>query len=52
MRLVLAGGGTYGHVGPLLATAAELRRRAPDVRLGVAGTAGGAAASPGAGDAK
>ncbi|MDR1118434.1 MAG: UDP-N-acetylglucosamine--N-acetylmuramyl-(pentapeptide) pyrophosphoryl-undecaprenol N-acetylglucosamine transferase [Bifidobacteriaceae bacterium] len=41
MRLVLAGGGTYGHVGPLLATAAELRRRAPDVRLKVVGTAEG-----------
>ncbi|MDR1118133.1 MAG: glycosyltransferase [Bifidobacteriaceae bacterium] len=41
MRLVLAGGGTYGHVGPLLATAAELRRREPDVELRVVGTAEG-----------
>ncbi|MDR2381021.1 MAG: UDP-N-acetylglucosamine--N-acetylmuramyl-(pentapeptide) pyrophosphoryl-undecaprenol N-acetylglucosamine transferase [Bifidobacteriaceae bacterium] len=41
MKVVLAGGGTFGHVGPLLATAAELRRRRPDVALQVVGTAEG-----------
>ncbi|MDR2378323.1 MAG: glycosyltransferase, partial [Bifidobacteriaceae bacterium] len=40
MRLVLAGGGTFGHVGPLLATARELRRRR-DVELRAVGTAEG-----------
>ncbi|MDR0592266.1 MAG: UDP-N-acetylglucosamine--N-acetylmuramyl-(pentapeptide) pyrophosphoryl-undecaprenol N-acetylglucosamine transferase [Bifidobacteriaceae bacterium] len=41
MRLVLAGGGTFGHVGPLLATAGELRRRHPDLDLRVIGTVEG-----------
>ncbi|MDR2254147.1 MAG: UDP-N-acetylglucosamine--N-acetylmuramyl-(pentapeptide) pyrophosphoryl-undecaprenol N-acetylglucosamine transferase [Bifidobacteriaceae bacterium] len=51
MRLILAGGGTFGHVGPLLATAAELRRRQPDVELRVVGTREGleAAMAPAAG---
>jgi UDP-N-acetylglucosamine--N-acetylmuramyl-(pentapeptide) pyrophosphoryl-undecaprenol N-acetylglucosamine transferase len=39
--LVLAGGGTFGHVGPLLATARELRRRHGDVELRAVGTAEG-----------
>ena len=38
---VLAGGGSAGHVNPLLATAAELRRRRPDAKLVVLGTAEG-----------
>jgi UDP-N-acetylglucosamine--N-acetylmuramyl-(pentapeptide) pyrophosphoryl-undecaprenol N-acetylglucosamine transferase len=41
VRLILAGGGTTGHVGPLLATAAELQRRDPSVELRVVGTAEG-----------
>lgn len=39
--VVLAGGGTAGHVNPLLALAAELRRREPEVRLLALGTAEG-----------
>lgn len=35
---LLAGGGTAGHVNPLLAVAAELRRRDPDARVNVLGT--------------
>jgi undecaprenyldiphospho-muramoylpentapeptide beta-N-acetylglucosaminyltransferase len=41
VRLLLAGGGTFGHVGPLLATAAELRRRHTELSLRVVGTAEG-----------
>ncbi|MDR1427519.1 MAG: UDP-N-acetylglucosamine--N-acetylmuramyl-(pentapeptide) pyrophosphoryl-undecaprenol N-acetylglucosamine transferase [Bifidobacteriaceae bacterium] len=41
MRVVLAGGGTAGHVNPLLATAAELMRRDPAAKLAVLGTASG-----------
>jgi UDP-N-acetylglucosamine:LPS N-acetylglucosamine transferase len=41
VRLVLAGGGTFGHVGPLLATAHELRQRDPYVEIQVIGTAEG-----------
>ncbi|MDR1441496.1 MAG: UDP-N-acetylglucosamine--N-acetylmuramyl-(pentapeptide) pyrophosphoryl-undecaprenol N-acetylglucosamine transferase [Bifidobacteriaceae bacterium] len=41
MRLILAGGGTFGHVGPLLATAKELRRRDLDAQLRAVGTAEG-----------
>lgn len=41
LRLVLAGGGTAGHVNPLLALAAELRRRHPDAELLALGTATG-----------
>ncbi|UFU05121.1 undecaprenyldiphospho-muramoylpentapeptide beta-N-acetylglucosaminyltransferase [Ruania halotolerans] len=40
-HLVLAGGGSAGHVNPLLATAAELQERLPDVHLSVLGTAEG-----------
>lgn len=36
--VLLAGGGTAGHVNPLLAVADELRRRDPDVRVVVLGT--------------
>ncbi|ANC30540.1 undecaprenyldiphospho-muramoylpentapeptide beta-N-acetylglucosaminyltransferase [Isoptericola dokdonensis] len=39
--VVLAGGGTAGHVNPLLAVADELRRREPATRLLVLGTAAG-----------
>jgi UDP-N-acetylglucosamine:LPS N-acetylglucosamine transferase len=39
--VVLAGGGTAGHVNPLLAVADELRRREPATRLLVLGTATG-----------
>lgn len=38
---LLAGGGTAGHVNPLLATADELRRREPDASIIVVGTAEG-----------
>ncbi|WP_206673455.1 UDP-N-acetylglucosamine--N-acetylmuramyl-(pentapeptide) pyrophosphoryl-undecaprenol N-acetylglucosamine transferase [Pseudactinotalea terrae] len=41
LRLVLAGGGTAGHVNPLLALAAELRRRHPGAELLALGTATG-----------
>ena len=41
LSVVLAGGGTAGHVNPLLATADALRRRVPDVRIEVLGTAEG-----------
>lgn len=39
--VLLAGGGTAGHVNPLLAVADELRARRPDVRVTVLGTAEG-----------
>lgn len=39
--VVLAGGGSAGHVNPLLATADCLRRRDPDMRITVLGTAEG-----------
>ncbi|MDO5494098.1 MAG: UDP-N-acetylglucosamine--N-acetylmuramyl-(pentapeptide) pyrophosphoryl-undecaprenol N-acetylglucosamine transferase [bacterium] len=38
---LLAGGGSAGHVNPLLATAAELRTRFPNARIEVMGTASG-----------
>jgi UDP-N-acetylglucosamine--N-acetylmuramyl-(pentapeptide) pyrophosphoryl-undecaprenol N-acetylglucosamine transferase len=38
---LLAGGGTAGHVNPLLATADELRRREPESTIIVVGTAEG-----------
>lgn len=41
LSVVLAGGGTAGHVNPLLATADALRRRVPDVQIEVLGTAEG-----------
>ncbi|GAA3617996.1 undecaprenyldiphospho-muramoylpentapeptide beta-N-acetylglucosaminyltransferase [Marihabitans asiaticum] len=40
-RVLLAGGGTAGHVSPLLALADCLRRRDPDVDIVVVGTAAG-----------
>lgn len=39
--VVLAGGGSAGHVNPLLATAQEIRRRHPGARIEVLGTAEG-----------
>lgn len=39
--VLLAGGGTAGHVNPLLAVADELRHRDPSVRVTVLGTATG-----------
>lgn len=39
--VLLAGGGTAGHVNPLLAVADELRRRDPHVRVTVLGTTTG-----------
>ncbi|MBO9568382.1 MAG: UDP-N-acetylmuramate--L-alanine ligase [Cellulomonas iranensis] len=39
--VLLAGGGTAGHVNPLLAVADELRRRHPHGRIAVLGTAEG-----------
>lgn len=39
--VVLAGGGTAGHISPLLATADALRRRDPQVRITVLGAHGG-----------
>jgi UDP-N-acetylglucosamine--N-acetylmuramyl-(pentapeptide) pyrophosphoryl-undecaprenol N-acetylglucosamine transferase len=40
-HVVLAGGGSAGHVEPLLATADALRRRDPDIGISVLGTAEG-----------
>src|SRR5690625_165409 len=40
-RIVLAGGGTAGHVNPLLALAEELRTRLPAAQVRVLGTASG-----------
>lgn len=39
--VVLAGGGTAGHTSPLIATAAELQRLSPGVRVTAVGTARG-----------
>ncbi len=40
-RIVLAGGGTAGHVNPLLAVANAIRSSEPDAEIGVIGTAVG-----------
>lgn len=40
-RVLLAGGGSAGHVSPLLATAAQIRRRSPESEIIVLGTAQG-----------
>ncbi len=40
-RILLAGGGSAGHVSPLLATAAQIRRRSPESEIIVLGTAQG-----------
>lgn len=39
--VVLAGGGTAGHISPLLATAEEIHARWPDTRITVLGSHGG-----------
>lgn len=39
--VLLAGGGTAGHVNPLLSVAEELRARDPELRIGALGTAEG-----------
>lgn len=41
LSVVFAGGGSAGHVNPLLATADALRRRVPQARISVLGTAEG-----------
>ena len=41
ISVVLAGGGTAGHTSPLIATAQEIIRLAPDVRVTAVGTARG-----------
>jgi UDP-N-acetylglucosamine--N-acetylmuramyl-(pentapeptide) pyrophosphoryl-undecaprenol N-acetylglucosamine transferase len=41
MRVVIAGGGTGGHLYPGIAVARELLRRSPDARITFAGTARG-----------
>jgi undecaprenyldiphospho-muramoylpentapeptide beta-N-acetylglucosaminyltransferase len=41
VRALLAGGGTAGHVNPLLATAAELARRDPEALIVTVGTSAG-----------
>lgn len=41
LSVVLAGGGSAGHVAPLLAIAAALKAQVPDVRLLAVGTASG-----------
>ena len=41
LSVLLAGGGSAGHVNPLLATADALTRRVPDARITVLGTAEG-----------
>ena len=41
LSLVLAGGGTAGHISPLLAVAGAVRESAPEARIKVVGTAAG-----------
>src|SRR4029078_3743590 len=41
MRVVIAGGGTGGHLYPGIAVARELQRRMPDAQVSFAGTARG-----------
>ena len=41
LRVVIAGGGTGGHLYPGIAVAQELRTRRPDAEISFAGTAGG-----------
>src|SRR5262245_22130771 len=41
LRVMLAGGGTGGHLYPAIAVARELQRRSPDYRVSFVGTGGG-----------
>jgi UDP-N-acetylglucosamine--N-acetylmuramyl-(pentapeptide) pyrophosphoryl-undecaprenol N-acetylglucosamine transferase len=41
LRVIIAGGGTGGHLYPGIAVARELRRRSPDAQVSFAGTARG-----------
>ena len=42
MNVLLTGGGTGGHVTPLIAIASELRKKYPRIRIGFVGRQGGA----------
>src|SRR5690348_4483700 len=42
MTIVLTGGGTGGHITPVLAVASELKELRPDIRLVYVGQKGGA----------
>ena len=41
LRILIAGGGTGGHLYPGIAVARELQSRQPDAQISFAGTAGG-----------
>ena len=41
MRILIAAGGTAGHINPALAIAAALKKRRPDAEIHFAGRRGG-----------